>query len=129
MQELLQKTQKMKVLYVEDDDNVRLQTLGVLQILFPNNTDIATNGLEGWKKYQATTYDLVLTDISMPKMNGIELSKKIKEQNSSQSIIIISAHNAQSNLLEAIELNIDGFLLKPIKMDKFIPVIEKQVNS
>ena len=87
------------------------------------SVDTATNGEEALSLYNAHNYNLVITDISMPKVNGFELIKKIKEQNKLQKTIIISAYNTQEYKDTALKLKIDGFLLKPIEMTDIVKIL------
>lgn len=116
---LLETTRDLKVLYVEDDKELCLSTQELLSLYF-SKVDIATDGEEGlstyreYKKHNGEYYDIVMTDISMPNLNGIDMSKEILKLNDTQSIIILSAHNTQEYLYEAISLGLDGFVSKPI---------------
>ena len=125
---LEEQTKDMNILYVEDDDAVRQQTKIIFEMLF-KNVDTAFDGEDGWQKYQNFDYDIVLTDISMPRMDGIELTRLIKEKNSIQKVVIISAHNTAEHLLKAIELDVDAFLLKPIKIDKLLLNIKRLADA
>ena len=128
MKNLAEQTKDMSILYVEDDDAVREQTKIIFEMLF-KNVVTAFDGKDALQKYKKSDYDIVFTDISMPRMDGIELSGFIKEEDSMQKIVIISAHNTTDHLLKAIELGVDGFLLKPIKVDKLILSIKKLADA
>ena len=128
IKELAKQTNEIKILYVEDEESVREQTMMIFSMFF-KHVDVAFDGEDGWQKYQNGSYDIVFTDISMPRMNGLELSTKIKAENIFQKIVIVSAYNSSDYLLEAIEIGIDGFILKPIQMDKMILTIKKLVDS
>ena len=128
MKELVEQTRDIRVLYVEDEESVREQTMMLLEMLF-DNIDSAFDGEDAWQKYQKDKYDIIFTDISMPRMDGLELTEHIKEQNPLQKVIIISAYNTSEYLLKAIELGTDGFILKPIKMDKMFLSIKKLSDS
>lgn len=117
-------TEDLSVLYVEDDKSVQSKMIALLGLFF-NKIEVADNGFEGLQKYQKGDFDIVFTDVAMAKMNGIEFSKKIKELNPSQKIVIITAYNNNEFLYEAIQLSIDGFLLKPIEVDKFLNTIKR----
>ena len=121
-------TKNIKVLYVEDDKNVQEQTKMMFDLLF-ERVDVADNGEEGLEKYQEGNYDIVFSDISMPKMDGLKMIEKIKEKNPYQRVIIISAYNDSEYFLKAIELGVDGFLLKPININQFTLIIKKVVES
>lgn len=128
LNELKKITETLSVLYVEDDKESREQLGDILKILFLTLT-IAKNGLEGWNIYQNKEFDLVITDINMPIMNGIELSKKIKSLNPMQKVIIISADGNGDHLLSAIRIGVDNFILKPVEMDQFNDVIHKVATN
>jgi len=128
-------TQKFKylaknftVLYVEDDEILRKSFLDYLNKFF-KMVDFAIDGEEGFHKYQQGQYDLVITDISMPKLNGIDMAKKIKNLNSNQEIVIASAFSDFEILSEAIKLGIDGYLLKPINYAQMSEILYKVVHK
>jgi len=111
----------LNILYVEDSEEVRKSTAETLGEYFLS-VDVAVDGQDGiekYKKYYAehtSYYDLVISDIEMPGLNGIELSDVILEMNNDQMIIIISAHCEPTYLFELINLGISSFLSKPIKI-------------
>ncbi|NOX16247.1 MAG: response regulator transcription factor [Epsilonproteobacteria bacterium] len=121
-------TKNFNVLFVEDDLSFLKETKMVFQELF-YSVDSAIDGEEGLKKYKTfldlkkTSYDIVITDISMPSMDGIELTKEIYKINKNQSIIIISAHDESKYLLELINIGIEQFLIKPIDFDILLNVL------
>ena len=125
--------QDLKVLYVEDSEMVRESTCDILDEFF-DSVDIAIDGEKGLNQYQQfyeknhIFYDIVLTDINMPKMNGIEMIEHILKLNPNAHIIVMSAHNEPDYLLKLINLNISNFILKPIEIQRFESVIEKNVN-
>jgi len=128
MKELARETKSLKVLYVEDEQIVREQTTMIFDILF-DSVDVAFDGEDGWQKYQNGEYDLVFSDISMPRMDGLKLTSLIKEQNLFQMVVIISAYNTADYLLKAIELGVDGFVLKPLDLDKMLLLIKKLADA
>jgi len=108
-----------KVLYVEDDEIIRDQTKNFLGRFF-KHVDVAEDGSLGLEQYQKESYDIVVTDINMPNMNGIEMIERIKELNEEQVILVTSAHNDSENLLRLINLHIMRFVLKPFDFKQFI---------
>ncbi|MDH5465771.1 MAG: response regulator, partial [Thiovulaceae bacterium] len=106
-------SKELQVLYVEDDEHLRFETSKLFELFF-KKVDLAENGLIGLDQYSNNEYDLVLTDINMPEMNGIEMMQKIKEINPEQKIMAISAHNEPDILINLIKAGIDGFVLKPV---------------
>lgn len=127
---MIEYTKKFNILYVEDDLELLKETQELLENYFLH-LDVACNGQEGLDKYTQyyesnnKTYDIVLTDISMPKINGIEMSKEILKINDLQAIIIISAHNEVDYLMQAINIGINGFITKPINNEQLINVLYK----
>ena len=124
MEELKKSVENLTILYAEDEKTSREQLFGIFNLLF-KSVDTAFDGEDAFEQYSQQKYDIVITDISMPRMNGIELIKKIKKQNPSQNIIIISAHNNAEYLLEAIEMGVDSFIIKPLQMEQLILVLSK----
>jgi len=112
----------LSVLYVEDDKDLREESTTLFKMLF-KNIDTAEDGQIGLNKYNQNSYDLVISDVNMPNMNGIELCKKIKEINPEQKISIISAHDESSILIDLIKVGADGFILKPMHMDDLIAAL------
>lgn len=137
---LLEKYAENKtVLFVEDDENIIKETSELLELIFPK-VDIAHDGKEGilkyldYKKESGKFYDLVITDIQMPNLNGIELTKLIYKENKEQLLIVLSAHSESHYLLELVNLGISHFIPKPLKYDTFVHVVytklkELDVNS
>ncbi len=128
IKKLKELTKDMKVLYVEDDKLVRKEIKEYFEKLF-FKVDTADNGEEGLEAYNKGEYDLVVTDINMPKMNGIEMSKAILKSSPNQSIVIISAHNESQYLLELFKAGIEYYILKPFTMEQLIKIISKVAYS
>ena len=106
----------ISILYVEDEENVRAMLSRFLQ-RFCSEVYIAQDGREGIELYKKHKPDIVMSDIKMPKMNGLEMIKEIKNLNHEQLVLLLSAHSDSEYLIEAINLNVDGYVLKPIDLD------------
>ena len=113
-----QQCKDLHVLYVEDDRAVREQFFELLTLIFDDIT-VCFDGEEAWQHYQGREYDLVITDIEMPRMNGLELIKEIRKNNAKQKIIITSAYDSVNYLVETIVLHVDAYLFKPIDYQQF----------
>ncbi|MCD6174056.1 MAG: response regulator [Sulfurimonas sp.] len=114
----------IKVLYVEDDKSIQEEIYDFLSRFFPV-IDLADNGEDGLEQYKAGDYDIVISDINMPKMNGIEMVHAIKQINEEQKIIITSAYNEPQYLMSLIDEGVDKFVLKPFNNKKFLLVLYK----
>ncbi len=125
--ELKESAQDLSILYVEDDHELRQHTTRLLASFF-TKIDTAENGLEGLDKYRNASYDLILTDINMPLMNGVKMAAQIKTDNPKQVIIVISAHDEARYLLDLINLGVDYFVLKPLDIKQFLTVLDKAVR-
>ena len=116
------------VLYCEDEDDLRTVTGGVIA-QFTKKVHIAQNGKIGFdlfKKY-ANEIDLIITDVNMPQMNGLEMTKAIKDLNPNIPIIVATAFSNSDYLLEAIELGVDKYVLKPIDLKKLFSVMKQSL--
>jgi len=122
IKELKKELKNLTLLYVEDEESARVRVEKLFSHIF-NSIEIAENGKIAFDLYKNREFDLVITDITMPVMGGIELIKKIREINKDQAIIILTAHNTNENLLDAIDLQVDGFLLKPLEKDRMIELL------
>ncbi len=131
---LIELNQDLSVLYVEDDDSVRFSTLALLENFFPH-IDPAEDGVVGLEKYkrfyeeESRFYDIVITDINMPHMNGIEMSEEILKINPEQNIIVISAHDESHYLLKLINAGITNFVLKPIDLKQLQNVLYRVLSA
>jgi len=136
LQDIIEKFGDVKILYVEDNLAIRDGMIDMLSIYFsPDDIDIAYDGREGLDKYLSSIdrygryYDIVLTDVNMPRMDGIEMSKEIKELNESQNIIILSAHNEGPVLQKLINIQVRNFMLKPVDANVFQKVTSSVLES
>ena len=106
-------TKNSTLLYVEDEALLRDSIGRYLKKLF-DYVSVASDGQDGLKLYKQKSYDIVITDIQMPYMNGLEMIQEIKKLNPEQEIIIISAYGDTNYFLEAIKLGVNGYILKPV---------------
>ncbi len=124
----------LNVLYVEDNIEHQKHSLDLFTKFF-YNIDTASNGQEGlelYKKYYTINnnyYDIVITDMEMPFMNGIDMSEEIYNENKDQIIVIISAYNNPKYLMKYINIGIYYFILKPYNITDIIDVFNKIKNK
>ncbi len=131
LKELKNLGKDISILYVEDNDTLREAFSQYLYRIF-NHITICTNGLEGLSAYKKDTFDIIITDINMPFCTGLEMSRKIKEMDEYQHIIIVSAYNEIENYVEAINIGIEGYILKPVEYNQVNLLFYKivtQINS
>jgi CheY-like chemotaxis protein len=113
LKELQAVTSELNVLYVEDEEMIRSGLAKSLRQLF-HSVEEAEDGAIGLDLFNNGEFDLIITDISMPNLNGIEMINAIKESDQHIPIIVTSAHNESDKLMELINLGVDRFLLKPV---------------
>lgn len=101
------------LLYAEDEINVQTQYATYFKNIF-KSVYVAKDGEEAFLMFQEENPDAVVLDINMPKMNGIDLTKKIKQINSKTPIILLTARSDKDTLKEAIELQLLTYLEKPV---------------
>lgn len=124
LKKILESTKKLNLLYVEDDKVMQSSSVEMFLNFFDNIT-CADNGEEALALYYENKFDLIITDISMPKMDGIELISIIRKENKHIPIIVFSAWNNPSSLNSCISLNIDAYMLKPLESSNLIDAIYK----
>ncbi len=136
-QTLFSKTKDLTILLVEDYEPLQNDMAEIFEDLF-KSVEVASDGKEGLDVYQAfyakneKHFDIVMTDIQMPLMNGVALSKEIHTINPDQQIIVLSAHTDSKYLLELINTNIAQFLTKPIEHESLMDVlctVSNKVNA
>lgn len=120
--------QRYSLLYIEDDDGVRSINARFLKRMFKNFYE-ACDGEEGFLLYQQYQPDIILTDIKMPKLDGLSLAKKIRLEDENVRIIISTAFSEQKYLLDAVELGLERYLIKPLNKRNLLPALEKAVQS
>lgn len=117
-------------LYVEDNEETRKETIEILENFLPAVIS-ANNGEDGinlYKKHiqskKLNAFDLIISDIKMPKLNGLDMIKEIKQLTPSIPVIILSAYNNKNYFLDAINvIGVDSFLIKPFSLNELINVL------
>lgn len=118
----------LSVLYVEDSLTLQKQVSMFLNKIF-DTVYQSFDGEDALLKYKELKPDLVLTDLTMPKKNGIELIKDIKQIDEDAKIIVLSAHNDDDVLHESINLKVIDFILKPLDVDKLIKTFTHAIQN
>ena len=118
----------LTVLYVEDDPEARELTRFFLESYF-TTVLVTENGEEALDTFLRTPgIDVVVTDLSLPGFDGFEMLRRMRKRQEDLAIIIFSAYAETSQLLQAIELSVEGYLLKPFDPERFEEVILSGVN-
>ncbi|HDX6319922.1 TPA: response regulator transcription factor [Campylobacter fetus subsp. venerealis] len=112
----------LTVLFVEDEDKIRTSMGSAMEGIFAK-VILAGNGDEGLKKFKKFNPDVIVTDISMPIMDGLDMSKEIRDISKDTPIVILSAFSEKEKLLKAIEIGIDKYIIKPIDMEELFEAI------
>jgi len=118
------------LLYVEDEADARGMVSKMLAMNYPKLTLLsAENGAVGLELYREHTPEIVVTDINMPVMDGLRMSREIKALTPEALIIAVTAHSDTSYLLNAIEIGIHHYVLKPINYEELFGVIDKLLEQ
>ena len=120
-------SEKQTILIVDDEINTCQGLARALK--YEWNTETASNGNEALKIFGKKTIDLVLTDVKMPGMSGIELLKKLKEINAQVPVIVMSAYNETETVVEAVKAGAYDFITKPFRLDDLEGVLKTASKS
>lgn len=120
--EIIEYSKKLSILFVEDDEILSTVTSDLLRIFF-KSVDVARNGKEGLKHYNENKYDIVITDLQMPEMDGLEMIREIKQIDQRQHILVVSGHDETKYLTKLINLGISNFALKPLDKEQVLEII------
>lgn len=128
MKDQLKYIKEIRVLYVEDNKDTREEVVYFLENRV-SELYIAKNGEEGFKLYKEKSPDLVISDIQMPKLDGIRMSELIKEHDTNAKIILLTAFNDSEYLLKAIKLHIDNYAIKPLNIKELFSIMAKMAKN
>ena len=119
---------KVSILIAEDEP-ILLEAYSKYISFFCESIYTATDGEEALKLYYEHKPNIILTDINMPKLDGMEFIQKVRESDNNTKIIILSAHTQTQNLLKAVKLNLVSYLVKPVKMNEFKSTILQAIDE
>ena len=112
-------------------DDAAFMRMMIKDILTKNGYEVvgeAANGAEGVEKYSQLKPDLVMMDITMPEMNGIDALKKIKENDSNANVIMCSAMEQQAIVIKSIQAGAKDFIVKPFQVERVIEAVQKAIG-
>ena len=110
------KIEDISILIAEDETKLLRTMVEYLQLFF-THVYATENGLSAYALYRKKHPDIIIADIHMPLLDGLSLIKKIRETDRKTRIIITTAHSDKEKLLQAIELNLVKYLIKPVQSD------------
>ncbi len=122
---------ELKVLLVEDEEKLSTLLKNAIGESFQSFT-VACNGVEGLEMFEKISPDIVITDIMMPVMTGLEMAKEIKKLDIGTPIIILSAFSETDKFLDAIEIGVVKYFIKPFDPDElldYITSLESTIQS
>ncbi len=122
--DIIKFSKTLKLLYVEDNQAAREATLLIFNEIF-GDIVVAVDGRDGVEKFNSHHVDIIITDINMPRLNGLEMTEEIREKDKDIPILVLSAYNESGFFMDSIKLGVDGYLLKPIDMTQFIEALKK----
>ena len=112
------------ILIVDDEEQVRKNIVAYLKLTYTNILE-ASNGYEAYNIYKKESLDLMITDIQMPKMDGLTLIETIRKENTDLPIVVISAYTDKDKLLRAVKLGLVDYVVKPIARNTLNNLIDK----
>jgi len=120
---------RLKALYVEDDKHIRTELSALLSNFF-GKVYTAADGAEGLKTFleNSDDIDVIISDINMPKLTGIDMLKKIRETNSNVPVVFATAYSDNEFLSDAIKLKVHDYIIKPIDIRNLLAVMNDLAN-
>lgn len=125
---IIEQFKHLKILCVEDEDGIRKRLVNTLKYYFEDVYE-ANNAEDGYAIFWEYKPDIILSDIEMPKNNGIEMVKKIRQEDSTVTIIMVTAYSNEEYLLDLINLNINQYILKPVNSENLLNGITKALGD
>ena len=126
LKKVIEYSKKLKLLYVEDNENVRNITTTLFDSFFAEVV-VGVDGEDGYEKFSLGGFDLIITDINMPKLTGLEMIEKIRKTDLDIPILVLSAYSDSNFMMDSIKLGVEGYILKPIIMDQFLQLLDKTI--
>ncbi len=121
-------TKDLTLLYVEDNTEARESSIPLLYEFF-DTIITANDGEDGLEKFNTNDIDIVISDVTMPKMDGLLMFDRIREVDKDVHLVLLTAYNELEYYERAMSLNLEGYLLKPINIAPLLTVLDKISNS
>ncbi len=116
------------ILIVEDNENMKKLMVSILNNLGFNKVSGAENGKVAWDMIQVDDYGLVMTDLMMPEMDGLELLQQIRTSNGSiknTPVLMITASDQKSDVMQAVKWKINGYIVKPFNVKTILSKVQE----
>jgi DNA-binding response OmpR family regulator len=123
-EKILEQFKNYSILCVEDEDGIRKRLVNTLKYYFDDVLE-ASNGEDGYDLYQEYKPNIIISDIQMPKKNGIEMIENIRKNDHTTIIIMLTAFSSEEYLLKLINLHINHYILKPVNSENLLNGIIK----
>ena len=120
--------EKSRILLVDDDSTITTSFQMVLQNE-GYDVDTASDGRQALERFERENYQLVILDIKLPDINGIEVARRIRKHNDDVRLVIVTGYPELEDSIETIELGIEEILLKPVNVEELIHVIRSTVST
>jgi len=124
----MKKFSSLKILYIDDEDSVRKSAIDLLEFYFDNIYQ-AHDGLSGIEMYKTHKPDIIITDIHMPNLNGLEMVRKIRVEDKETKIIVMTAFLKTPYLLEAMDLGLIKYLVKPVMENELLLTLKSCITD
>ncbi len=118
----------LTLLYVEDEEIARENFSEIFSLYF-KNVIVADNGKTALELYDKNEIDVAILDISIPEINGLTVANKIREQDTKIEIIMLTAYSEKDKLLQAINLQLFSYLIKPVKQNELDTTLNKVIEK
>lgn len=118
------------LLYLEDDEVIRSETLSIFQKVF-KQVFVGKNGEQGLELYNTNKdqIDIILTDINMPKLDGIDFMSQVRKEDFELPILIVTAFNDLQILVKAIKLNVTDYIVKPMQLNSTLKILHRILTN
>lgn len=113
-----------KILFVEDEAKIREHIVKTLKYLV-EDVEEASNGKEALEKMQKFSPNIIITDLEMPLMGGVEFVTEVRKTNKTVPIVVLTAHTNNEYLLKLIDMHIEHFIVKPMNFEKLLGALQK----
>jgi DNA-binding response OmpR family regulator len=124
---LLNSLKHYTLLFVENEKGIRENFKEFFDLLF-DKVYIAIDGEDAFSQYKKNKPDLIITDIKMPRLDGIEFVKKIRKEDKKTAIVIISAHTETELLLQSVSLHLLQYIVKPLNEEKLLKIFQEFIE-